>query len=285
MIKDFCDNWSSHLKDIFSNKKVVENIILNYAGSQILRVLLSSFAYSCRSALKSWPKTNLTIMLRKKGFILIPNFLSDEDFKKVKVEFNNKNKAGHHSPIKDGDTFVDRFTYSPNQWKRLPAINKLLSNNLMLNTLKSVELDNVDIGDVWFDTINYGNSQKGASSQTELHSDTFYTTHKVWFFIEPVALEDGPIYFVPSSNQLSLKRLIFEYNKSINYKYLTDYSFRVEPKDRVFFGFEEKALICPSNTLIIANTRGFHRRGQAKVGHFRRQIHFCIRTNNPFSFC
>jgi len=283
LIKYFHNNWSSHLKDIFSDKKVVENTILNYAGSQILRVLLSSFAYSYRSTLKSWTNTNLTIMLRKKGFILIHNFLSDEDFKKVKDEFNNKRKAGCHSPIKDGDTFVDRFTYSPDQWRRLPAINKLLSNNLLLKTLESVELENIDIGDVWFDTINYGNSKKGASSQTELHSDTFYNTHKVWFFIDPVTLEDGPLYFVPGSNQLSLKRLIFEYNKSIHYKNLKDYSFRVEPKDRAFLDCEEKALICPSNTLIIANTRGFHRRGQAQVGHFRKQIHFCIRTKKPFS--
>ena len=271
------------MKEIFSSKKVVENRILNYAGSQILRVLLSSAAYSFRAMSQSWPKINLTMMLQKNGYILIPNFLNHGDFQQVKDEFYNTNNIGSYSPIIDGDTRVERYTFSTDQWNKLPAVTKLLSDNLLIQTLEGAELRNIEIGDIWFDTINYGNSQKGASSQTELHSDTFYNTHKVWFFIEPVTLEDGPLYFVPRSNQLSLKRLIFEYNKSINYKILTDYSFRVEPKDRALLGCEEKALICPSNTLIIANTRGFHRRGQAKVGHVRRQIHFCIRTKKPFS--
>jgi len=53
---------------------------------------------------------------------------------------------------------------------------------------------------------------------------------------------------------------------------LTNYSFRVEPKDRTFFGCVEKALTCPENTLVIADTRGFHRRGDAKEGHTRRQF-------------
>mgnify|MGYP006114411301 CR=1 FL=1 len=278
------DHWSLPLKDVFSNKKVVENHALNYAGTQILRVLLSSATHAFRGMSQSWPKTNLTMMLRKNGYILIPNFLSPEDFQQVKDGFSHGNSIGSYTPIKDGDTRVDRYTFSPDKWKTLPAVNKLLSDNLLVQTLEGAELKNIEIGDVWFDTIYYDDQQKVASSQSQLHSDTFFNTHKVWFFIEPVNLEDGPLYFVPGTNQLSLKRLIFDYKKSIHFDELTDYSFRVEPKDRTFLGCIEKAITCPENTLVIANTRGFHRRGKAKGGHTRRQIHFCIRTNNPFSF-
>jgi len=224
------------------------------------------------------------MMLRKNGYILIPNFLSPEGFQQVKDEYFNGNGIGSYMPIKDGDTRVDRYTFSPDKWKTLPAVNKLLSDNLLVQTLEGAELKNIEIGDVWFDTIYYDDPQKVASSQSQLHSDTFFNTHKVWFFIEPVMLEDGPLCFVPGSNQLSLKRLMFDYKKSIHFEELTDYSFRVEPKDRTFLGCIEKALTCPENTLVIANTRGFHRRGKAKEGHTRRQIHFCIRTKTPFSF-
>jgi len=284
MRNSFRDYSSSTLKDVFSNKKVVENHLLNNAGAQILRVLLSSAAYAFRGMSQSWPKTNLTMMLQKNGYILIPNFLSWEIFQQVKDEFFDTTNIGSYSPIKDGDTRVERYTFSMDKWKRLPAVTKLLSDNLLVQTLEGSELKNIEIGDVWFDTIYYDDPQKVASSQNQLHSDTFYTTHKVWFFIEPVNLEDGPLYFVPGTNQLSLKRLIFEYKKSIHFDELTDYSFRVEPKDRTFLGCIEKAITCPENTLVIANTRGFHRRGKAKGGHTRRQIHFCIRTNKPFSF-
>jgi len=284
MRNSFRDYSSFSLKDVFSNKKVVENHLLNYAGAQVLRVLLSSACHAFRGMLQSWPKTNLTTMLRKNGFILIPNFLSQTTFQQVKNEFFNSTDIGSYTPIKDGDTRVERYTYSLDEWKRFPAVTKLLSDNLLVQTLEGAELKSIEIGDVWFDTIYYDDPQKVASSQNQLHSDTFYTTHKVWFFIEPVNLEDGPLYFVPGTNQLSLKRLIFDYKKSIHFDELTDYSFRVEPKDRTFLGCIEKVITCPENTLVIANTRGFHRRGKAKGGHTRRQIHFCIRTNKPFSF-
>ena len=267
-----CDHWSLPLKDVFSNKKVAENHLLNYAGAQVLRVLLSSACHAFRGMLQPWPKTNLTTMLRKNGFILIPNFLSQTTFQQVKNEFFNSTDIGSYTPIKDCDTRVERYTYSLDEWKRLPAVTKLLSDSLLVQTLEGAELKSIEIGDVWFDTIYYDDPQKVASSQNQLHSDIFYTTHKVWFFIEPVKLEDGPLCFVPGTNQLSLKRLIFEYNKSINFKELTNYSFRVEPKDRTFFGCVEKALTCPENTLVIADTRGFHRRGDAKEGHTRRQF-------------
>ena len=92
------------LKELFSNKKIVESHLLNYAGAQILRVLLSSVAYSCRRILKPWPSTDLTTMLRKNGFIIIPNFLSRNDFQQVKYEFLNKAEVGFYSQINDGDT-------------------------------------------------------------------------------------------------------------------------------------------------------------------------------------
>jgi len=280
----FRDYWSLPLKDVFSNKKVVENHALNYAGVQILRTLFSSAAHTFKGMSQSWPKTNLTMMLRKNGYILIPNFLSWEIFQQVKDEFFHGTKNGSYSPIKDGDTRVERYILSPYHWKMLPAVTKLLSDSLLIQTLKGAELKNIEIGDVSFDTIFYDDPQKVPSSQNQLHSDTFHTTHKVWFFIEPVKLEDGPLCFVPGSHQLSLKRLMFEYKKSIHFEDLTDYSFRVEPRERTFLGCIEKALTCPENTLVIANTRGFHRRGYAKAGHTRKEIHFCIRTNKPFLF-
>ena len=272
------------LKDIFSNKKVVENRILNYAGAQVMRVLLASTAYSFRNMMQSWPKTKLTMMLRKNGYIIIPNFLSPIAFKQVKDEYFNASNIGLYTPIKDGSTSVERYTFSSDKWKTLPGVTNLLSDNLLVKTLENAELENIQIGDVWFDAIHYDEPQKMASSQNQLHSDTFYNTHKVWFFIEPVNLEDGALYFVPGTNKLSIKRLIFEYKKSIDFEKLKDYSFRVESKDRVLIGCKEKAIICPDNTLVIANTRGFHRRGFAKPGHSRKQIHFCIRTKTPFSF-
>jgi hypothetical protein len=273
----------STLTDVFSEKKVVESHALNYAGAQVLRVLLSSAAFASRGVTKSWPATDATRTLLDQGFVVMPDFLGSEAFAQVKADFVAAATIGKYNPIQDGDTRSERHTLPPDLWKTLPAVSRLLSDSKLIQTLEGAERKPIEIGDVWFDTVVNGDPQKGQDSQKQLHSDIFFNTHKVWFFLEPVKLEDGPLCFAPGTNRVTWKRLVFEYSKSIKYDQLSDYSFRVEPDDRAYFGFEEKPLTCPANTLVIANTCGFHRRGDAVAGHTRKQIHFCIRSR-PFGF-
>ena len=272
------------LRDVFSDKKVVENHLLNYAGAQVFRSLLSSAAHTFRGVPKSLSETDLTRKLLRDGYIVLPKFLDRSAFQKVKDEFFNFAGKECYTPISDGDTRSERYTLSSEHWNRLPAVAHLLSDTRLVQALEGAERNAIEIGDVWFDTIYNGDAQKGADSQKELHSDTFFTTHKIWFFIEPVSVEDGPVCFAPGTNRLSWKRLMFEYKKSIHFDRFKDYSFRVEPKDKALLGCEEKPLTCPENTLVIADTSGFHCRGDAVAGHTRKQIHFCIRSNKPFSF-
>ena len=271
----------SAVRDVFSDKKVVESHLLNYAGAQVFRMLLSSAAFALRGISKTWPETEFTRQLTRRGFIMIPGFLDPDVFDRVKQEFLEATRIGRYAPIQDGDTRLERYTLSPDLWRALPTIARLLADPRLIHTLEGAERKAIDIGDVWFDLVCNGDSKKGQDSQKHLHSDIFFTTHKVWFFLEPVTLEDGPLCFAEGTNRVSLKRLVFEYSKSIRFDRLSDYSFRVEPADQAFLGFDERALTCPENTLVIANTRGFHRRGDAAAGHTRKQIHFCIRSN-PF---
>lgn len=272
----------SAVRDVFSDKKVVESHLLNYAGAQVLRMLLSSAAFAIRGVSKSWPDNEWTRQLQRSGFVILPGFLDPDAFERVKQDFVEATRIGRYAPIQDGDTRSERYTLSNQLWNTLPSVARMLSDPRLIRTLEGAERKAIEIGDVWFDVVRNGDPKKGQDSQKQLHSDIFFTTHKVWFFLEPVKVEDGPLCFAEGTNRVSWKRLVFEYSKSIRFDQLTDYSFRVEPDDKAFLGLDEKALTCPENTLVIANTCGFHRRGEAVAGHTRKQIHFCIRSK-PFS--
>ena len=120
------------MKDTFSSKKIIENRILNYAGIQIFRVLLSSIHYYSRSILQPRPKTKSTSDLQKFGYTVIPHFLSQKEFQKVKKEYFTDINSGSYNPFIDGGTRVERYTFSSCQWKMLPAIKKLFSLIILL---------------------------------------------------------------------------------------------------------------------------------------------------------
>jgi hypothetical protein len=111
---------------------------------------------------------------------------------------------------------------------------------------------------------------------------------KAWFFIDDVDASRGPFTYVAGSHRLTWKRLKWEYRRSVCGKHLSDGysekgSMRALPEDLVEMGLDEpKALEVPRNTLVVADTHGFHCRGQAAPGASRMEIWAYSRTN-PFN--
>ncbi|CAN0508348.1 unnamed protein product, partial [Discosporangium mesarthrocarpum] len=126
--------------------------------------------------------------------------------------------------------------------------------------------------------------------QKALHADTFHPTMKSWFFLDDVAPDGGPFTYVPGSNRLTKKRLAWEYRRSLQAKsdpdgYSERGSLRVDPDDlRAMDLPDPVALPVRKNTLVVANTCGFHCRGHARAGATRLEVWSFSRTNpfNPF---
>jgi hypothetical protein len=126
--------------------------------------------------------------------------------------------------------------------------------------------------------------------QKDLHMDTFHPCVKAWLFLDDVTDRNGPFNYVPGSHKLTWARIKWEYGQSFiastpdreNGNRYWDGAFRVSLGDLKEMGYPKPiSLEVPANTLVIANVRGFHCRGEATQSRHRRSIWMQGR-DNPF---
>lgn len=123
--------------------------------------------------------------------------------------------------------------------------------------------------------------------QTHLHADTFHPTAKAWLFLDDVEDDQGPFSYVPGSHRLTPERLQWEYQKSIGAARSTEQMHR-EGSFRI--GIDELSALqlpaprrfaVPANTLVVADTSGFHARCPSQRSSHRVEIYASLRRN-PF---
>jgi hypothetical protein len=274
---------SNPIKDIFSGKYVVENKLVNYAGGQLFRYLGARIIYHLRGVVFGWVSDPDSEDLKREGIIKIESFLGEDDYRKLLEEFEQTKKVGKYQPIQDGSTRSERYTMEIADLEKLPTLNAKIVNSPVVKALvesgehRSYEVDKY----IWCDEVVNGDPAKGADSQKELHVDNFFTTHKIWYFFDPVTVEDGPLVYVKRSHRMGIKRAIFEYVNSVRFDTIKSHAFRVTPAWLKFIKPDTQSCLVQGNTLVIANTMGYHRRGDAVPGRVRRQIHYRVRFN-PF---
>lgn len=117
----------------------------------------------------------------------------------------------------------------------------------------------------------HGSEQSNPDLQKVMHRDTWFSSMKFWFFIRPVTPDDGPFVYVPGSHLLTAERLEWEQqiaNQAATGQASADNqggSFRISDGELSRLGLPEPVTITSAaNTLVIANTLGFHRRGCAR---------------------
>lgn len=121
-----------------------------------------------------------------------------------------------------------------------------------------------------------------------MHADTFHPTIKAWLFLEDVTVDKGPFTYVPGSQRLTLKRLRWEYGRSVHAarmqdKYSEKGSLRADDTALAEMGLPApKGITAKAGTLVIANTNGFHGRGQAADDASRLEL-WAYSRHNPFS--
>ena len=280
-------NFHVKMDGIFSGQKVIHNTFLNLIGLHVFRILLSRLFYSIRSMLIFSELSDDQKTLRQDGIIIIKNFLPNEKFRAIKHEFENaKNFDGTDSEINDGDSIWTRRKFNRLQYSKLSNTNNFLSDSRLLDLISVGEARKVTPDAIWFDEMYYPEKKiqgKHETANAELsHVDVFFHAHKSMYFIDDVSDEDGPFNFSPGSHHLSVKRLWFEYKKSIGHKKPENSEFQATEKDRIFLGLKNIKAIVPANTLVVFDGCAFHKRGNASVGSKRSAIFLQFRYN-PFS--
>ena len=123
--------------------------------------------------------------------------------------------------------------------------------------------------------------------QQDAHRDTFHSTVKVWLFLDAVSESDGPFAYAPGSHRVTANRLHWEYRRANEacapQSRRRGGSFRVSDAELHELDVGPiRTFPVPSNTLVLADVRGIHRRSPAASGAHRLALYASLRKW-PFS--
>lgn len=269
----------------FRDNYVIGSPLLNLLGLHVARIIFAHVIWKIR-------QLQLAFLLpyseRKfyndNGYLLKENFLDNELFEKIVHDVRN-----YHGDARQGiqgDTITWRVFLDDRKLAILPALKALIRHPSLQALVKYTSAKNSEPY-FYIQQIRNGKVEVG-DPQKVLHSDTFHPTMKAWFFLEDVHPEKGPFTYVPCSHNLSLPRLKWEYRKSISAAHAEIYSakgsFRIDRDELRSLGLSQpKSFAVAKNTLVIANTNGFHARGAVESENMTRLEIWASSRTNPFN--
>ena len=218
------------------------------------------------------------------GFVLRPNFLPAEQFAALVAQV--RAYRGPLREISEGDTIMRKIALDGWALAALPALSAVLQSREWCGLVRYVGSRDAEPV-VWVQSILRHACTGPADPQTFLHADTFHPTVKAWLFLTDVAEDAGPFIYVPGSHRLTDQRLEWERRMSLSAQQSPNAedrqgSFRIDPAELASLGLPQpRAFAVPANTLIVADTFGFHARGPSERPSLRVEI-WAYGRRSPF---
>lgn len=270
----------------FVGNPIIGSRRLNAAGLHVGRVRLADCMARWR---RRWLGRALSRQDReafaRDGFILKPNFLPQAVFERL------------HGEVLRNDWDVREMRQGPAATRRVPldraclrqtrpALAALVGDRALAALIRYVAADG---GEPVYSlqAVIADAAGSGHDPQTDLHSDTFQPTAKAWLFLQEVGPADGPFRYVPGSHLRTPARLAWEKAQSLSaaghpLAYHARGSFRVGPDDLDRMGLPRaRSVTVKANTLVVADTSGFHARTASERPTCRVEIYASLRRN-PF---
>lgn len=270
----------------FKANPLIGSRLLNTLGLHMIRVMLARLTAHIRWAMLAhkMPKA-LRQDFQKDGFCAIPDFLDEETLSAIRQEVASY--SGEARQMIQGNTATQRILLDAEAIEKMAQVSTVATDKRFLDYLAYGGATAI-LPILYIQRIRNGFRQAKADPQKTMHADTFHPTMKAWLFLEDVKMEDGPFTYVRGSNHLTWKRFKWEYQRSrvaakIGDGYSEKGSFRADDDDLKAMDLPApEGLTAKAGTLVIANTNGFHGRGQAKDGANRIEM-WAYSRHNPFS--
>ena len=269
----------------FERNPVIGSRWLNERGLHTARVRLAGrIAEIRRRHLASLVSEADRAGFERDGFVIRPNFLPDAEFAELLRQV--KAYRGILREIGEGDTILRKIALDPKTLAALPALGRLLRHPEWRGLIRYIGSRDAEPV-VWIQSILRHAHEGPADPQTSLHADTFHPTVKAWLFLTDVAADAGPFTYVPGSHRLTPERLDWERRMSLAAPSSRDAdtrqgSFRIGPGELAALGLPEPRIFAvPANTLIVADTFGFHARGPSAGRSVRVEI-WAYGRRSPF---
>jgi hypothetical protein len=222
--------------------------------------------------------------LDRDGFVVKRDFLPPEVFAAL-VEQVRALRAPAREMV-EGDTITRHIALDPAVLARAPAARALLDRPAWRNLIAYAG-SSAAAPMVYVQTIISGAAPGLPDPQTELHTDTFHPTAKAWLFLTDVAPEAMPFVYVPGSHRLTPQRLDWERRMSLAASRQPPEARHrlvraLDPAELGEMGLPPPlAIAAPANTLVVADTFGFHARGPSARPTARVEI-WAMARRNPF---
>ncbi len=269
----------------FRDNPLIGSKRLNRLGLHGWRVRLAHrLAARRRRALGRRLSAEDRAQFERQGFVLVRNFLPEQEFIALKQAL-----LARVSPAREmvqGDAITRRIAVDAAMLRDVPALRRLIRTPRWASLMRYVSsFDSEPL--YYIQTILTHRYDAPPDPQLHLHADTFHPTMKAWFFLSDVADEDGPLTYVPGSHQLTQDRLAWEQGRAMKAPEGVDFlsargSMRIEPEELAGLGLGQAIRFAvPANTLIVADTCGFHARGGSSRPSMRIEI-WAYSRRNPF---
>jgi len=269
----------------FLDNPLIGSRRLNQVGLHVARVRLAD-------AMCRWRRRRLARAVRpewraafdRDGFVAIPGIVPPAEFAAL-----HEALLAYRGPAREmrqGDAITRRMAIDPAMLAAIPALRRLLAREDILALFHYVASYRITPLH-YIQTIVSKAGGNEPDPQETLHADTFHASLKAWLFLNPVRETEGPFTYVPGSHRFTPERLAWERERSLaDPKAIDRLSARGSPRvaERDLAAMKLPAaqvLAVPGNTLVVADTVGFHARGPAIRASERVEL-WSYARRNPF---
>ena len=269
----------------FVDNPVIGSKRFNRAGLHLWRIKAAHRLSSRRRAqLARLVPADVKQQFDRDGFVAVPNFLPDDVFRKLQSKLlETELETREHQ---QGDTITRRVPVGPAIRAAMPDLNRMLDSPRWKGIMAYVASSRI-APLYYIQTIVGGCTEAPPDPQIQLHADTFHPSMKAWLFLTDVGPDDRPLTYVAGSHRLTPERAQWEYRKSIDVAEHGDRlsqrgSFRITPEELAELNLPEPThFAVPANTLIAADTCGFHARANSDRVTVRVEI-WAYARRSPF---
>ncbi len=270
----------------FRDNPLIGSRRLNEAGLHAKRIKLAeSMADSRRRRLEHLLPEADRAAYAKDGFIATRNLLPEDELAALRKEVETTRFDAWD--MRQGNAVTRFVPLPPSVLADLPHLKAFVWSKPFQNGLRYVGSTNGDPLVYLHIVMTNPDTKRKADPQTAFHSDTFHQTAKSWFFLYDIDDAEGPFTYIPGSHRLTPERLEWEREQSLsacgdkNTLHARG-SFRLAPEELGRLKYPEPVRFAvPGNTLVVADTHGFHARAASKRPSVRVGIYGSLRRN-PF---
>lgn len=276
-----------HLLRVASGAKSFENPVLgspalNRYGLHVARVRLAqSMAERRRRLMADRLPAEHREHFAANGFVRWNDFLSPEAFHGVLSEIERGGFERHD--MRQGRTVTRRALIDERELADRPNLRAAKNDPRLRDAVRYV----ASTGGEPLLTLQIvlAGAAGDADPQTMLHSDTFHPIAKAWLFLRDVGEDEGPFQYVPGSHRVTperyeWERALSENPHAIDNVYARRGSLRVAEADLGALGYGPPVpMAVRANTLVVADTHGFHSRVRSPKATVRVELYASLRRN------